>query len=120
MHLPEDKAMNDPNSVSRRNALKQFVLLCGASGALTTSLSARSADGLPHLSIEDPTAKALGYSEDSKSVDVSKFANHTVDQMCSNCTQFQGDTGDAYAGCTIFAGKAVSAHGWCQVWAKRG
>jgi len=110
--------MSESNSISRRDALKQFVLLCGAAGALAPAMNARGAD-LPHLSAEDPTAKALGYTEDSKGVDAKKFPTHAAGQMCSTCMQFQGKAGDAYAACTIFAGKQVNANGWCQVWVKK-
>jgi hypothetical protein len=110
--------MSEPNSISRRDALKGFVLLCGAASALGPNREAQAAD-LPHLSAEDPTAKALGYNEDAKTVDKKKFATFAAGQMCSNCMQFQGKAGDAYSGCNIFAGKAVNANGWCQVWVKK-
>jgi hypothetical protein len=116
-HYPKDDAMSEPNSISRRDALKGFVLLCGAAAA-APGREAQAAD-LPHLSAEDPTAKALGYHEDSKTVDKKKFTTYAPGQMCSSCMQFQGKPGDAYAGCNIFAGKAVNSNGWCQVWVKK-
>jgi High potential iron-sulfur protein len=109
--------MTDRNSMSRRDALKGFVLLCGAAGALGDGRKAQAAD-LPHLSVDDPTAKALGYHEDAKSVEKAKFPTYVDGQMCSTCMQFQGKT-DAFGPCNIFAGKAVSAKGWCQVWVKK-
>jgi hypothetical protein len=109
--------MSDANSFSRRDALKGFVLLCGAAGALAPTVQAQAQ--LPHLSADDPTAKALGYVEDAKTVDKKKHTNYVAGQMCSNCLQFQGKPGDAYAACNIFAGKAVNANGWCQVWVKK-
>jgi hypothetical protein len=109
--------MTEPNSMSRRDALKGFVLLCGAAGTLGEG-RAQAAD-LPHLSADDPTAKALGYHEDAKSVEKAKFTTFAAGQMCSTCMQFQGKTGDAYGPCSIFAGKAVNANGWCQVWVKK-
>jgi High potential iron-sulfur protein len=111
--------MSESSSMSRRDALKGFVLLCGAAGALGSTRQAQAAD-LPHLSPEDPTAKALGYHEDAKTVEKKKFATYVAGQSCSTCLQFQGKPGDAYAGCNIFAGKAVNANGWCQVWVKKG
>jgi hypothetical protein len=110
--------MSEPNSISRRDALKGFALLCGAAGALTAGSRVQAAE-LPHLSPEDPTAKALGYTENSKTVDAKKYPQHAAGQMCSTCMQFQGKPGDAYSGCNIFAGKAVNANGWCQVWVKK-
>jgi len=110
--------MTEQNSISRRDALKQFVLLCGAAGALSPALPAQAAD-LPHLSMDDPTAKALGYNDSSKTVDDKKYSTHAATQMCSTCLQFLGKAGDAYGGCNIFSGKAVNANGWCQVWVKK-
>jgi hypothetical protein len=110
--------MREPSSISRRDALKRLVLLCGAAGSLTPALPARAAD-LPHLSPDDPTAKALGYREDAKTVEAKKYPTYAAGQMCSNCMQLQGKPGDAYRPCNIFAGKAVNANGWCQVWVKK-
>jgi hypothetical protein len=110
--------MSESNSMSRRDALKGFVLLCGGAGTLAATREAQAAD-LPHLSAEDPTAKALGYHEDNKTVEKAKFATYAAGQQCSTCMQFQGKPGDAFGGCNIFAGKAVNANGWCQVWVKK-
>jgi len=110
--------MSEPNSISRRDALKQFVLLCGAAGALAATLEAQAAD-LPHLTPDDPTAKALGYRDDAKTVDSKQFATYKPDQTCSTCQQLQGAAGQPWRPCTIFPGKAVNANGWCQVWVKK-
>jgi hypothetical protein len=83
--------MNEPNSISRRDALKRFALMCGAASALP-AIAAQAAD-LPHLSPDDPTAKALGYHEDAKTVDAKKFATYAAGQMCSTCQQLQGTAG---------------------------
>jgi hypothetical protein len=110
--------MTDPTSMSRRNALKGFVLLCGAAGALGQATETQAAD-LPHLTPDDPTAKALGYHMDAKTVDKKTYATYADGQMCGTCAQYQGKPGDAFGGCNIFAGKAVSSKGWCSVWAKK-
>ena len=52
-------------SVSRRDALKQVVLLLGAAAAVRPGQSAHAAD-LPHLDPSDATGKALGYHDDAK------------------------------------------------------
>jgi hypothetical protein len=109
--------MSERNSFSRRDALKSFALLCGA-GALGAERGAQAAE-LPHLSPQDPTAKALGYTEDAKGVDAKKYPTYKAGQTCSTCLQLQGSPGDAYRPCNIFAGKAVNANGWCQVWVKK-
>lgn len=110
--------MSDANSFSRRDALKGLVLLCGAAGALAAARQAQSAE-IPHLSTDDPTAKALGYTQDAKTVDKKKYPTYAAGQMCGTCMQFQGKPGDAYGACNIFSGKAVDANGWCQVWVKK-
>ncbi|MBC8212263.1 MAG: high-potential iron-sulfur protein [Gammaproteobacteria bacterium] len=57
------------------------------------------------LSMDDPTAKALSYTEKS-----------TVDgKTCSNCGIYQGGSA-ASGGCPIFAGKDVAATGYCKSW----
>jgi hypothetical protein len=110
--------MSEQSFISRRKALKQFVLLCGAVGALAPSLEAQAAD-LPHLASDDPTAKALGYHDDAKTVDSKQFATYQPGQTCSTCLQLQGAAGQSWRPCNIFPGKAVNANGWCQVWVKK-
>ncbi len=105
-------------SVSRRDALKQVMLLMGAAATVRSVESAQAAD-LPHLDPTDPTAKALGYTNDAKSVDAKAFAMYKPGSLCSNCMQFQGKAGDAWGPCSIFAGKQVAANGWCQVYVKK-
>ena len=56
------------------------------------------------LSLDDPTAKALGYVEVSA----------TEGQTCANCNLYQG--GDTAGACAIFPGKDVAAAGWCRSW----
>ena len=110
--------MSEPISHSRRDALKQLVLVCGAAGALRLNQSAQ-ADEAPHLSPTDPTAQALAYHEDAKSVDAKQFPTYQPGQTCSTCLQLQGKAGDAYRPCNIFPGKLVNANGWCKVWVKK-
>jgi hypothetical protein len=110
--------MSESISSSRRDALKQLAVLCGAVGALQVSRSADAAD-LPHLVQSDPTAQALAYHEDAKTVDVKQFPTYQAGQMCSTCLQLQGNAGDAWRPCNIFAGKLVNANGWCKVWVKK-
>jgi hypothetical protein len=57
------------------------------------------------LSVDDPTAKALAYTEKSTK----------EGQSCANCNLYQG--GSAASGaCAIFPGKDVAAAGWCKSW----
>lgn len=60
------------------------------------------------VSVTDPTAQALGYTEKST----------TDGQHCGNCMLFSAPTGNV-GNCAIFAGKQVSATGWCRSWAKK-
>lgn len=78
--------------------------------ALDLGVNTASAATLPPLDPSDPTAKALGYVNDSAK----------ADQKCAGCAQFQGQPADPRGGCNIFPGKSVSAGGWCSVWAKKG
>lgn len=100
--------------VSRRDALKHLALVVGAAGALR-SVDTRAATP-ERLTTTDPTASALGYHEDAKTVDAKQFSNYKPGQSCSNCAQLQGKDGEAYRPCAIFSGKLVNANGWCRVW----
>ena len=113
-----NKGSEMSQSFSRRDALKGLALVVGAAGTLHSVREAR-ADALPHLAPTDPTAQALGYHEDAKSVSAKDFPTYQTGQMCSTCMQLQGNAGDAYRPCNIFPGKAVNANGWCQVWVKK-
>ncbi|WIH28234.1 high-potential iron-sulfur protein [Photobacterium damselae] len=68
-----------------------------------------SAEEIPHVSPEDPQAKALRYVDKS-----------TVDgQICANCALIQGKDGDEWRPCAIFPGKLVNANGWCSAYAPK-
>ena len=73
---------------------------------------------LPHLTLDDPTAKALGYTEDSAAVDEAKFPTHKAGMVCASCNFYQGGTA-AYGACQIYSGKAVNAKGWCSGYATK-
>jgi hypothetical protein len=60
------------------------------------------------LSADDPTAKALAYTDKST----------TAGQSCANCMLYQGGTA-ASGPCPIFPGKDVAATGWCKSWAAK-
>jgi hypothetical protein len=88
------------NQVSRRTVLKGLAAIPvvaavgyhgGASAAMLTS--------------DDPTAKALEYTEHSTQ----------EGKSCSNCNLYQGGTA-ASGPCAIFPGKEVAATGWCKSW----
>ncbi len=104
-------------SVSRRDALKQVMLLLGAAAAVRPGQSAHAA-ALPHLDASDPTAKAVGYRDDAKSVDAKAYPMYKAGSVCSNCTQFHGTAGQSWGPCNVFAGKTVNANGWCTLYVK--
>jgi hypothetical protein len=110
---PKEKVMNDINSPGRR----RFFLLAGSgigAAALIGALPRHAlADDLPHQTLDDPTAKALNYTEDASKAP----APHQAGQTCANCNFFVG-TG-AYGPCQLFPGKAVNAKGWCSGYAKK-
>lgn len=108
--------MSEP--ISRRDALKQFVLLGGAAAALQATRPAQAAD-LPHLTTTDPTAAALKYHADAKTVDPKESPSYQAGQACNNCLQLQGSAGEQWRPCSVFPGKLVNANGWCSVWVKK-
>jgi hypothetical protein len=94
-----------------------FASAGAAAAAVTTGLhDARAESSLTRLDESDPTAKALNYAHDAKTVDAAKRPSS---QFCSNCALFAGEADDEWAGCSIFPGKAVSSQGWCSVWAPK-
>lgn len=100
---------HEENIQSRRRFLK---LAAGAAAVAAVAGGlprlARAAD-LPHLSVDDPTAKALGYVEDASTTQNPK---HKPGDACANCQFYSGGPA-GYGPCQLFPGKAVSAKGWC-------
>jgi hypothetical protein len=95
---------NQPHDKGRRAILKGLVgipVLAIAGLQSTTSYAAM-------LTADDPTAKALSYTDKS-----------TMEgKSCSNCMLYQGGTA-ASGPCPIFPGKEVAATGWCKSWAAK-
>ena len=98
-----------------RNAAAAFPI-----GAIVLETTA-SAQDLPHVMLDDPTAAALAYVDDVAKIDKSNpaQARYEEGQMCLNCVQLQGTDGDEWRPCNLFPGKLVSIHGWCSVWAMK-
>ncbi len=88
------------SNISRRSILKGIVSIpvVAIAGFQSTSYAAM-------VTLDDPTAKALAYTDKST----------TAGQSCSNCQLYQGGTA-ATGPCTIFPGKDVAAAGWCKSW----
>ena len=101
-------------AVSRRALVQNLV---AAAAAVSVLRSAKSgAAELPHLSVKDPSAVAVGYVEDAAQVDAKKYPTYVKGSNCDNCLLLQGASGAAYRPCTLFPGKLVSASGWCSGW----
>ena len=108
--------MNKP--ISRRDAVKRLVALCGASAALRESRPAAAAEAT-HLEPNDPTAAALKYVPDAKKVDAKQFPSYQPGQTCGTCLQLQEGADPTWRPCNLFPGKLVNVNGWCQVWVKK-
>jgi hypothetical protein len=74
---------------------------------------------LPHISVDDPAARAVGFSLDATKVDRARYPEHLKGQACRKCVQFKGGPTDAWGPCMVFAGKQVPAGGWCTSFAAR-
>lgn len=105
------------NDLSRRRFITQVAVAVPAASLL---LDTAVAQDLPHVALDDPSAKALLYVEDASKVDRSnpQAARWAADQHCANCSQILGKAGDAWRPCKIFPGKLVASKGWCSVWQK--
>jgi len=100
---------------------RRFLELAAGTVAVAAGLSsrpARAAD-LPHLTESDPTAKALGYREDSRKVVASKYPNHKPGEECGKCNLYKGAPGAQWGPCQIFPGKDVHVKGWCSAFTPR-
>lgn len=111
------KKAHNPGQPTDGSRRRFFATAGGALGVavLANALpSIARADDLPHLTLDDPTAKALNYVEDASKA----AAPHVAGQMCSNCNFYQGKA-DGYGPCQLFVGKSVAAKGWCSGYAKK-
>ncbi len=87
------------NKLSRRTLLKGMAVLPVVSFAGIQTAQAEL------VSVDDPTAKALGYVEAS-----------VVDgKNCANCGLYV-DAGGTAGACAIFPGKQVLAAAYCNSW----
>lgn len=102
---------------SRRRFLN-LAVAGAASWCLTRGASVSAAT--PHLSVDDPTAKALGYVEDAAKIDPATEATYKKGSTCAGCALYQAAQAEGgYAPCSAFPGKAVSAKGWCRAFAAK-
>jgi len=104
-----------PGSPGRRRFFAAAASSLGAAVVASALPRLVFADDLPHLTLDDPTAKALNYTEDAGKAP----APHQVGQSCANCNFFQGAAA-AYGPCQLFPGKTVNAKGWCSGYTNKG
>jgi len=102
------RVLNMNRFLSRRSLTKAALAAMALVPLARLSMGTAFADA-PALDPSDPTAKALGYVNQSAK----------PDSKCGNCAQFQGKPADATGPCTIFPGKNVNSSGWCLSWAKK-
>lgn len=107
-----------PNS-SRRRFFALTGTAIGAAAVISALPRHALAADLPHLTLDDATAKALGYTEDASKVDTKKYPTYKTGEDCSNCNFFKGTKGAAYGPCQLYPGKAVNSKGWCSGYAKK-
>lgn len=102
------------------NTRRQFIKLsaAAATGGLLLQSRIASAQDMPKLSEDDPTAVAMKYVHDASTVDPASRPNPAEEQNCLNCALLQPGEGE-WRGCPIFPGKAVNVNGWCSVWAPK-
>lgn len=100
------------NRTDRRSFMRGAVVTISLFGLAHTR-------ALADVDESDAGAVALGYKQDTKKVDATKYPGHDAAQQCGNCKQFQGKAGDRSGGCVLFGGKAVAAAGWCSAWVKK-
>jgi len=103
--------------ISRRRFLELTACCAAAASSLLPKVSV--AADLPHLSMKDSAAVALGYHEDTRKVPSSKYPSHKPAQECGKCRLYQGAPGAQWGSCMIFPGKAVHVSGWCSAFSPR-
>jgi len=97
---------------SRRRFLINAALATAALPIAMRLIPEARAAGLTKLPLDNPQAKALGYTDDAST---SKHPTYKPGSTCSNCQFFTAATG----ACALFAGFSVSPKGWCSAWAKK-
>ncbi|MFY9139088.1 high-potential iron-sulfur protein [Zwartia sp.] len=95
---------------------RQFMIYTTAGLASLTMASQAQAQAM--LGEAEPTAVALGYKADAKTVEKAKFPKFADGQLCSNCQLYASKSADAGT-CTIFPGKLVAGPGWCNAYIKK-
>lgn len=117
----ENQAMSQSSidPVRRRTLLGALAAVASVPLANLVMSARLQAEELPHVSPDDPTAKALHYHDDAAAAPrADRPGAPASDQFCHNCRFVLADSGD-WRPCQIFPGKAVNANGWCSSWTKK-
>lgn len=96
---------------SRRQFLYRVPLGIASVALVGMPLTAAGVANLPPVTPDDPTAKALKYTDDASKASVTQPGS-----KCANCANYQGTAGSTEGGCLLFPGKSVKAAGWCSGW----
>lgn len=109
---------------SRRSFLSKLAVSASAPALLASHAfsedAAKDAAKPPvKLTEDDPVAKALGYKEDTKKVDATKYPQHKAEQICSGCALYTGKAGEKSGPCSAFGNKIVTTGGWCAAYAAK-
>ena len=110
--------MSHPVSSDRRRFLSRIAL--GAAALPLLRLAPAQAADLPHLSVDDPTAKALGYTTDASKIDPKKETAFKAGSHCATCALFTAPASGDWGACGAFSGKSVDQGGWCRAYAAKG
>jgi hypothetical protein len=97
---------------SRRRFLIHAALATAALPIAMRLIPEARAGALAKLPLDNPQAKALGYTEDASKT---KHPSYKPGSLCANCQFFTAATG----ACALFAGFSVEPKGWCSAWAKK-
>lgn len=103
-------------SISRRRLLKQAA---GSLVLIPLVNLPQTAVAAEKISLDHPSAKALGYVHKAEETDVTKYPKRAGEagatQFCDNCSQYQATEAE-WGTCNIFPNYLVAAKGWCNVW----
>jgi High potential iron-sulfur protein len=102
----------------RRDFFAKAGCVLGIAAAAEALPRIAHADDFPHLAVDDPTAQALNYTEDTAKIDKAKATTYVAGAGCVNCNFYHGGS-TGFGPCDLFPGKAVSAKGWCAGFAKK-
>lgn len=104
--------MSERINEQRRRLLSSLAMAAAALPLLRVGTA--QAASLPHLTLDDPTAKALHYTENASQLDPKTQPAYKPGADCANCQLYQGDRKAAWGPCAVFPGKDVKASGWCS------